>query len=95
MFKRVLYSEIDLEGDIYEIDESAEKSRKSEVMYKYRSMVITRNDTNFTCIQLSHNDPVYTINLIELIRRTLNEPSISVLVNQVDPTILDQVKGLL
>lgn len=46
-------------------------------------------------MQLSHNDPVYTINLIELIRRALNEPSINVLTNQVDPTILDQVKRLL
>lgn len=95
MFKRVLYSEIDLEGDIYEIDESAEKSRKSEVKYKYLSIIITGNDINLTHAQLSHNDPVYTINLIELIRGTLNEPSISVLANQVDPTILDQVKGLL
>lgn len=29
----MLYSEIDMEGDIYEIDESAEKARKSEVLY--------------------------------------------------------------
>lgn len=27
----VLYSEIDMEGDIYEIEQSAEKSRKNEV----------------------------------------------------------------
>jgi hypothetical protein len=29
-----LYSEIDMEGDIYEIDASAEKSRKNEVTEK-------------------------------------------------------------
>ncbi|CEP19483.1 hypothetical protein [Parasitella parasitica] len=70
----VLYSEIDLEGDIYEIDASAEKSRKHD---------------------LSHRDPVYTIDLIQLIRQTLNEPNISTIANQVDATILEKVKKLL
>ncbi|GAA5815784.1 hypothetical protein MFLAVUS_009299 [Mucor flavus] len=66
--------EVDMEGDIYEIDNSAEKTRKNE---------------------LSHRDPVYTIDLIRLIRQTLNQPSISVLLNQIDATLLDQVKRLL
>ncbi|CAO3633200.1 unnamed protein product [Mucor fragilis] len=70
----VLYSEIDLEGDIYEIENSAEKSRKHE---------------------LSHRDPVYTIDLIQLIRQTVDEPNISSLVSQVDASILDKVKELL
>lgn len=29
----VLYTEVDMEGDIYEIDESAEKTRKNEVKF--------------------------------------------------------------
>ncbi|KAI9336874.1 armadillo-type protein [Pilaira anomala] len=66
--------EVDVEGDIYEIEDSAEKKRKSE---------------------LSHRDPVYTIDLIQLIRQALNEPFIYVLLNQIDPTILDQVNQLL
>ncbi|KAL7309160.1 hypothetical protein PS15m_011273 [Mucor circinelloides] len=70
----VLYSEIDLEGDIYEIEQSAEKSRKHD---------------------LSHRDPVYTIDLIQLVRQTVNEPSMSSLVNQVDASILEKVKELL
>lgn len=74
MFDSVLYSEIDLEGDIYEIENSAEKSRKHE---------------------LSHRDPVYTIDLIQLIRQTVDEPNISSLVSQVDASILDKVKELL
>ena len=32
MFYSVLYSEVDMEGDIYEIDASAEKERKSKVI---------------------------------------------------------------
>lgn len=73
-FYSVLYSEIDLEGDIYEIETSAEKSRKHD---------------------LSHRDPVYTIDLINLIRQTVDEQRISSLVNQVDATILEKVKELL
>lgn len=74
MCHSVLYSEIDLEGDIYEIEQSAEKSRKHD---------------------LSHRDPVYTIDLIQLVRQTVNEPSMSSLVNQVDASILEKVKELL
>ncbi|CAO3662719.1 hypothetical protein CU097_009870 [Rhizopus azygosporus] len=70
----VLYSEVDMEGDIYEVEDSPEKNRKNEIF---------------------RQDPVYTIDLIQLIRKAVQHPSINALLNQVDQTVLNQIYDLL
>ncbi|KAG1293137.1 hypothetical protein G6F66_006356 [Rhizopus arrhizus] len=66
--------EVDMEGDVFEIEDSPEKSRKNEIF---------------------HRDPVYTTDLIELVRKAINHPSIATLLNQVDQTVLNEIKQLL
>lgn len=69
----VLYSEVDMEGDVYEIENSLEKARKSKIF---------------------HQDPVYTLDLIGLIRDAVQHPSVASLLNQVDSTVLSQINQL-
>ncbi|KAG0167898.1 hypothetical protein DFQ30_005539 [Apophysomyces sp. BC1015] len=79
----LLHSEADMEGDLAQLEECAETSRKQE---------------------LSHRDPVYTTDMVAMVRQTLAESESQnggaqrfqeLYLSKIDSTVLEQIQLLL